>query len=131
LLSTRSAAEKLSIARPWKPQPLEGQEWLLLGKPVNAVVIDFDGWPVPISAPDPRYFAVHKLWLSARRGRPAAKRVKDERQGKATLEAIAQFMPHYPIDRAFVAALPDQLGKSLPNDTGGDRAAASSSDPRR
>ncbi len=131
LLSDKSAAEKLSDARPWKPQPLEGQEWLLLGKPVSAVLIDFEGWPVVISAPDPRYFAVHKLWLSTRRGRPAAKRVKDERQGKAALEAIAQSMPHYPMDQAFVASLPDELKKYLPNNAAGDNPAASSSDPRR
>ncbi|MGH8699812.1 MAG: GSU2403 family nucleotidyltransferase fold protein [Burkholderiales bacterium] len=131
LLSNKSVAEKLSDARPWKPQPLEGQEWLLLGKPVSAVLIDFEGWPAAISAPDPRYFALHKLWLSTRHGRPAVKRAKDERQGKAALEAIAQYMPHYPMDQAFVATLPGELKKYLPNTAAGDKSAASSSEPRR
>jgi hypothetical protein len=114
LLTHNALAQKLSSVRPWKPQPLEGQEWLLLGTPVHAVLIDFDGWPVAVSAPDPRYFALHKIWLSKRPGRPGPKRVKDERQGKALLETIKQYMPHYPIDDRFIANLPDQLKDPLP-----------------
>lgn len=114
LLTTKAIAAKYSTARPWKPEALEGQEWLLMGKPVNAVVIDFDGWPVHMAAPDPRYFALHKLWLSKRRGRPAAKCVKDERQGKAVLEAIKQYMDNYALDDEFVASLPAALRDQLP-----------------
>lgn len=114
LLTNKAVARQYATARPWKPEALEGQEWLLLGKPVNAVLIDFAGWPVHIAAPDPRYFALHKLWLSKRKGRPAAKRVKDERQGKAVLEAIKQYMDHYALDTEFVATLPAELRDQLP-----------------
>jgi hypothetical protein len=114
LLTNNAVAAQYSKAQPWKPKAMEGQEWLLLGKPVNAVLIDFEGWPVHIAAPDPRYFALHKLWLSKRRGRPAAKRVKDERQGKAVLDAIAQYMDHYPLNTEFVANLPAALRDQLP-----------------
>jgi hypothetical protein len=113
LLTSNSAAQSLASVRPWKPEPLEGQEWLLLGKPVDAVLVDFEGWPVSLSAPDPRYFALHKIWLSKRPGRPGPKRVKDERQGKALLETIFQYMPHYPIDDSFVAGLPMPLRAQL------------------
>lgn len=115
LLTNKVVAPRYSAARPWKPEALEGQEWLLLGKPVNAVLIDFEGWPVHIAAPDPRYFALHKLWLSKRKGRPAAKRVKDDRQGKAVLEVIQQYMDHYALDDEFVANLPAQLREQLPS----------------
>lgn len=114
LLMNNAVALQYSAARPWKPEALEGQEWLLLGKPVSAVLIDFDGWPVHIAAPDPRYFALHKLWLSKRRGRPAAKRVKDERQGKALLEAIKQYMDHYAFNDEFAATLPAALRDEFP-----------------
>ncbi|MBI3370851.1 MAG: hypothetical protein HY017_03705 [Betaproteobacteria bacterium] len=114
LLTNNSVAPHYSTALPWKPEALEGQEWLLLGKPVNAVLIDFEGWPVQIAVPDPRYFALHKLWLSKRKGRPAAKRVKDERQGKALMEAIKKHMDHYALDDEFVAKLPAALRDQLP-----------------
>jgi hypothetical protein len=113
LLTSTMAAHRPPPAMPWKPEPLEGQEWLLRGKPVDAVLVDFDGWPVALSAPDPRYFALHKLWLSKRPGRPGPKRVKDERQGRALLEAIRRYMPHYPIDDAFAVDLPDPLRGEL------------------
>ena len=114
LLTNNAVAPQFSAARPWKPEALQGQEWLLLGRPVDAILIDFDGWPVHIAAPDPRYFALHKLWLSKRKGRPAAKRVKDERQGRALLEAIKQYMDHYALDDEFVANLPAALRDQLP-----------------
>lgn len=114
LLSSKSLAEKLSQARPWKPEALDGQEWLVLGKPVDAIVTDFEGWPVPVSAPDPRYFALHKIWLSRRPGRPGPKRAKDERQGDALLRTIREHMHHYPINEEFVASLPDQLREHAP-----------------
>lgn len=112
LLACQAAAAKLSSARPWKPKALEGQDWLLLGRPVPAVVIDFDGWPVALCAPDPRYFALHKIWLSNRPGRPAVKRAKDKRQGETLLRVVKDRMPHYPLDDAFVAGLPTLLANA-------------------
>ena len=109
LLANQAAAEKLSAARPWKPEVLEGQEWLLLGKHVSTVLIDFDGWPVALAAPDPRYFALHKIWLSKRPGRAAIKRAKDKRQGEALLRTVKDNMPHYPLDQQFVKSLPAPL----------------------
>jgi hypothetical protein len=114
LLANNAAAEKLSTARPWKPEILEGQEWLLLGKPVSVVLIDFDGWPAAAAAPDPRYFALQKLWLSKKPDRPAIKRVKDQRQGEALLRTVRDHMPHYPLDDQFVASLPTPLKEQFP-----------------
>jgi len=113
LLTSGPPARTPSPPLPWKPQPLEGQEWLLRGKPVHAVLVDYDGWPVALFAPDPRYFALHKLWLRKRPGRPAPKRLKDERQGRALLDTIRRWMPHYPIDETFAAGLPDPLAAEL------------------
>lgn len=113
LLASEAAEGKLSSARPWKPQVLEGQEWLLAGRPVSAVVIDFDGWPVVVAAPDPRYFALHKLWLSKRPDRPAIKRAKDKRQGEALLLTVGEHMLHYPLDDQFVQTLPAPLRDEL------------------
>ena len=109
LLIDTASAQQMASARPWKPEALEGQEWLARGNPVKVVLIDFQGWPVAISAPDPRYFALHKLWLSERRGRPAIKATKDRHQGEALLKVARGHMPRYPMDDSFLAGLPDPL----------------------
>jgi len=114
LLASKATANKMSTARPWKPEVLEGQEWLLAGKPVSVVLIDFEGWPVAVAAPDPRYFALQKLWLSKRPDRPAIKRAKDKNQGDALLRTVREQMPHYPLDEQFVATLPAPLKEQFP-----------------
>ena len=92
-----------------RPVPLPEQEWLLLGKPVDHVVACRDRTAARIVAPDPRYFALHKLWMSDQEKRNALKRPKDLRQGNALLNAIGAKMPHYKLDEEFGSALPPEL----------------------
>lgn len=113
LLCTEADARLMSGAMPWKPESLIGQDWLQLGRPVRQTVIDFQGWPVPLDVPDPRYFALHKLWLGKQSTRSAAKRPKDQRQGAALLRVVKDHMPHYPLDEAFVNQLPAALRNEL------------------
>src|SRR3546814_2590152 len=68
-----------------------------------------DGSPARIVAPDPRWFALHKLWMSQQLKRNPQKRPKDRAQGLALLDAVAVSMPHYPLDDCFEAALPPEL----------------------
>ena len=91
------------------PIPLPEQEWLLNGRPVDHVVVSRDGRPARIVAPDPRWFALHKLWMADKPERNSLKKPKDRKQGAALLNAIAQAMPHYPLDDAFAADLPTEL----------------------
>lgn len=114
LLISNELAPAMQRAMPWKPEPLEGQEWLASGTPVQQVLIDFTGWPVFVTAPDPRYFALHKLWLSKRPKRiREGKAPKDAAQGKMLFKAIREFMPHYAIDGEFARALPTELRQIL------------------
>ena len=114
LLISNDLASTMQRAMPWKPEALEGQEWLSLGTPVRQVLIDFNGWPVFLTSPDPRYFALHRLWLSKRPKRiREGKAPKDAAQGKALLKAIREFMPHYVIDDRFTQSLPAAL-RELP-----------------
>lgn len=92
-----------------RPMPLPEQEWLLLGRPVDQVVGCRDGSPARIVAPDPRWFALHKLWMSEQGKRNPLKRPKDRKQGLALLDTVAQAMPHYPLDGDFEAGLPAEL----------------------
>ena len=92
-----------------RPVALPEQEWLLLGRPVDQVVVCRDGSPARIVAPDPRWFALQKLWMAEQAKRHPLKRGKDRRQGMLLLDAVAETMPHYPLDDAFEAQLPGDL----------------------
>lgn len=92
-----------------RPVPLPEQEWLLPGRRVDQVVPCRDGTPARIVAPDPRSFALHKLWLGAQAKRDPLKRRKDIAQGNALLDAVAEAMPHYALGEEFVMALPEEL----------------------
>ncbi len=91
------------------PIPLPEQEWLLQGRLVDHVVCARNGSPARIVAPDPRWFALHKLWMSDQEKRNALKRPKDQKQGERMLNAVAELMPQYPLGDEFRAALPAEL----------------------
>ena len=65
--------------------------------------------PAPMFVPDPRYMALHKSWLSSKPERSATKKDKDRLQGAILLDAVALYMPDYPIDIDFVLSLPEEL----------------------
>lgn len=92
-----------------KPVPLPEQEWLLLGRPLSRVVVCRDGRPARLYVPDPRYFALHKLWMSRQAKRNPNKRGKDQKQGHLLLDTVRDAMPHYPLNEEFEASLPDEL----------------------
>jgi hypothetical protein len=109
LLIAPSRAATLARRDKPRPIPLPEQEWLLLGRPVDQIVACRDGTAARVVAPDPRWFALQKLWMSAQPKRNPLKRTKDRKQGTALLNAIDEAMPHYPLDAGFVASLPDEL----------------------
>lgn len=109
LLVAPSLAATLARTDRPKPVPLPEQEWLLPGRRIDQVVPCRDGTPARIVAPDPRWFALHKLWLGAQAKRNPLKRRKDVAQGNALLDAVAEAMPHYALDAAFEAELPADL----------------------
>lgn len=97
---------------PIRALPTQGQEYLLGGMPVSHVVVDSNGKPARVVAPDPRLFALHKLYLSKLPTR-GVKAQKDAAQGRALLAAITQHLPHYPLDAEFVRSLPVALAEML------------------
>jgi hypothetical protein len=91
-------------------QTLIEQEWLLLGTPVSAVVATVRGRACPLTVPDPRFMALHKLWLADKPERNPAKRDKDRRQGDVLLDAVRHFMQaSHPINVDFVLDIPEDL----------------------
>lgn len=108
LLARRLAAAYPKHAR-LSPIALPEQDWLLLGQPIAHVITGLNATPARVVAPDPRYFALQKIWLSRQAKRKSEKRPKDARQAALVLDAVARSMPHYPLDDAFAASLPAEL----------------------
>jgi hypothetical protein len=85
---------------------IEGLSWLVNSPKAQAIVIDERGYPLAYSCPDPRAFALHKLWLSRRADRDAAKRIRDEQQARIVAELIAKQLPHLSFESSDLQALP-------------------------
>lgn len=109
LLVAPSRAATLGSKDQPKPVPLPEQEWLLNGRLVDQVIGCRDGSPARIVAPDPRWFALHKLWMADQAKRNPQKRRKDRLQGLALLNAVVETMPQYPMDNSFGTQLPGEL----------------------
>lgn len=109
LLVAPSRADTLATKDRPRPIPLPEQEWLLLGRPVDQVVGCRDGSPARLVVPDPRYFALHKLWMADQDKRNPLKRSKDRKQGLALLNTIVEAISHYPLDASFAESLPLEL----------------------
>ena len=92
-----------------QPVPALGQDWLHMGRPVERIVFDTKLLPAKIVAPDPRYFAFHKMWLSVQPERNPLKKAKDKAQALELMRAVLTYMPHYPVDVEFCASLPAPL----------------------
>jgi hypothetical protein len=109
LLVAPSRASSMARLDQPRPVPLPEQEWLLNGRAVDHVTVCRDGSPARIVAPDPRWFGLHKLWMSRQAKRDPLKRRKDGQQGLALLNAVSLTMPQYPLESTFEAALPAAL----------------------
>lgn len=96
-----------------RPIPLPEQEWLLNGRRVDRVVGVRDGEAARMVVPDPRWFALQKLWMAEKPERDPQKKPKDRKQGIALLDAVWLTMRHYPLDDTFYDDLPDVLKPHL------------------
>lgn len=86
------------------------QEWLLKGQPISVVVATIKGRACPLYVPDPRWMALHKMWLAEKPERNIAKRGKDQRQGNVLLDAVHYFLSDvYRLDVDFLMGLPEEL----------------------
>ena len=80
--------------------------WLLSAKKFRQTAVGQDGFPVPFVAPDPRLFALHKLWLAEQSDREPIKKGRDRAQGEAVLALVVERLPQYPLDSQVLKGLP-------------------------
>lgn len=102
-----------------RPAPIVGLQWLVNAPVVEVMVLDERGFPAPMRCPDPRYWAVHKLWLSTRDDRDPQKKIRDGQQAQVMMQLITEHLPQFAMDAAFRQMLPKALAAHLaPSQTG-------------
>jgi hypothetical protein len=72
--------------------PMAGVNWLLDSPKFERVVIADDGMPVRMVVPEPRTFALHKLWVSTRPDRSPTKRPRDVAHAALTAELASKYL---------------------------------------
>jgi len=70
-------------------------QWLVSSPKFSQVVIGEDGYPALMIVPDPRAFALHKLWMNEQRDREPVKKVRDRDQAVAVAKLVLQYLPQY------------------------------------
>jgi hypothetical protein len=83
--------------------------WLVSAPKFSRVVIGDDGYPATMVVPDPRAFAVQKLWLSQQVDRDPVKKKRDHAQALAVSRIILQYFPGHQFDQAQLRMFPKTL----------------------
>lgn len=109
---------------PWKKQPdrlgneadlkaadIEHLDWYLSAPRFRQIVIGEDGFPAAFTVPDPRVFALHKLWLSRQPGRDPLKKPKDRAQALLVAELVANYLPQLKFSNTELRMLPRAVAR--------------------
>jgi hypothetical protein len=72
--------------------PMAGTEWLLAAPQFEQTIIGEDGRPLRIVVPEPRTFALHKLWVSKRDDRDPVKRPRDAAHARVVAELVRIYL---------------------------------------
>lgn len=88
---------------------MRGLQWLVNGPKVSATAIDLRGLPVPMTCIDPRYYAIHKLWLSGLDDREPSRRHRDRAQALAVARLVTRYLPTLRFDDRALQSLPKAL----------------------
>ncbi|MBF0120306.1 MAG: nucleotidyltransferase domain-containing protein [Desulfobacterales bacterium] len=98
-----------------KAVEIKNLQWLLSSPKFSHIVIGDDGYPASIAVPDPRAFALHKLWISKQDDREPIKKKRDFAQAVAVAKLIIQYLPQYSFDSAELRMFPKDLLLSAQN----------------
>ncbi|WP_428426489.1 GSU2403 family nucleotidyltransferase fold protein [Pararhizobium sp.] len=91
------------------PVEIDGLKWLVNSPKIEVTVLDGRGFPLMMSVPDPRSFALHKIWVSEREDRDPLKQGRDRDQAFLVAELIATHLPHLSFEDPALNALPLEL----------------------
>lgn len=107
---------KIGSGRDLIASSIEGLQWLAEAPKTAQIAIGEDGFPLRLVVPDPRVFALHKIWLSLQPDRNPMKRTRDFRQGSAVGQIALQYLdlPFEDAADPTIANLAPQLRAQIP-----------------
>ena len=88
-------------------------KWLIASPKFSQTVIGEDGFPATMVTPDPRAFALHKLWLSEQDDREPVKKRRDQNQALAVFQLVIQYLPQYQFNAKELRMFPAEVVKKL------------------
>ncbi len=95
----KQAGKQKTITVPGAREPLPpeaGNLYFLTASPkFSQVIIGKDGGPATMVVPDPRAFALNKLWLSQQEGREESRQQGDLSQALALAALVLRYLPQY------------------------------------
>jgi hypothetical protein len=94
-------------------EQLRGLEWLGALPPMTQIAIADNGFPVRFAVPEPRLFALQKLWVSIQPTRDPIKRKRDLRQAEAVAQLALEYF-NLSFDEPAIQALPADLTSMIP-----------------
>jgi hypothetical protein len=83
--------------------------WLISSPKFSRIVIGNDGYPARMVTPDPRAFALHKLWLNRQTDREPVKKPRDREQAKAVAQLVVRYLPQYQFAISELRMFPKEL----------------------
>lgn len=101
--------------------PMHGAAWLLAAPRFEQTIIGEDGHPLRIVVPEPRTYALHKLWVSKQDSRQPLKRPRDAAHSRVVRELVRMYL-RLPFSAKDMPWLPAEL-RSLIRDIGGSKRA--------
>ncbi|MCF8068227.1 MAG: nucleotidyltransferase domain-containing protein [Desulfobacterales bacterium] len=84
-------------------------KWLLSSPKISQVVIGDDGLPALMVVPDPRAFALYKLWLSEQEDREPIKKRRDLNQSLTVAQTVIDYLPQYKFDSSTLRMFPKKI----------------------
>lgn len=86
---------------------VSNMRWVANAPKFAAVAVGEDGMPVPMACPDPRAFALYKLWMGTQdRTRDPLKRARDVEQAHAVAGIVNDHYPLLPFEPEHLACFP-------------------------
>lgn len=88
---------------------IEGLEWLQNVPQFELTLLDERAQPFVMIVPDPRAFALHKLWMSERLDRDVAKARRDRQQADLVAAIVTNHLPNRDFNDPALSAVPAAL----------------------
>ena len=108
LIKHHGRATSLGSREDLVAEPMQGLDWLTDAPRFKQIVFAENGYPVRFIVPDPRVYALHKLWLSTNPTRDPLKRKRDFRQGETVASLALEYL-NLSFDDDVIDKLPPEL----------------------